>query len=57
MATNSVSADPKKCGMTKQNASALGITNVGSGHNWRLAREINDVFSRNIAGESSANGT
>ena len=35
----------------KQKASTLGMTNVGSGHNRRLMREIWELLSRNIARE------
>ena len=35
----------------KQKASTLGMTNVGSGHNWRLMREIGELLSRNMARE------
>src|SRR5688572_7777716 len=56
MTTNAVNVDPNKPGAMKQSTSALGITKVGRGHKWRLAREMKDVFSRNIARESSSNG-
>src|ERR1041385_5355309 len=45
---NAMSVAEKESGTVKQSASAPGITNVGSGHNWRPAREIKDL-SRDIA--------
>ena len=53
---NSVGADPKELGIMKQSANALGITNVGTGHKWRLEREMNEVFSGDIARESGGYG-
>lgn len=51
MTTSSVKAEPNNCGITKHIARTPGITKVGRGHNWRLAREMKDVFSRNIVSE------
>ena len=43
-----VRIDPRNCGNIKQSANALGITNVGMGQKWRVAREMKDVFSANM---------
>ena len=46
-----VSFQPKTSGIRKQSPSAVGITNVGRGHNLRLAWEMKELESRNIACE------
>src|SRR4051794_13693078 len=48
MMTNCVRFDPRKLGRMKQSPMALGITNVGRGHNLWLAREMKEFRSKNI---------
>ena len=48
MTTNSVRFDPKSSETMKQKPSADGITKVGRGQRFRLAREIKELLSRNI---------
>ena len=50
MTTNSVRFDPKSSETMKQKPSADGITKVGRGQRFRLAREIKELLSRNITG-------
>src|SRR6185369_3124492 len=48
--TSSVRLYPKSAETMKQNPSAAGITKVGRGQSFPLAREIKELLSRNITG-------